>query len=137
RPRCPGPLPGVIPGATWRKRPQAAAVASALRFGSRGLASSERPGSARPTLRQPRRLQRGAAGLRPRQSTEAVQGKEHHLGRVLDRERADEIQHEDQFTWGSRNGPQTAQLPSRPGEAESLLWRAPSARTVGITPTLP
>src|SRR5437016_2123324 len=32
---CPGPLPGVMPGATWRSNPQAASVASAADTGRR------------------------------------------------------------------------------------------------------
>src|SRR6516164_5537210 len=46
-PEMAGPLPGVIPGATWRISPQAASVASWDRFGSCAVSSSERPVSGR------------------------------------------------------------------------------------------
>src|SRR2546421_3894736 len=39
-PRCPGPLPGVIPGATWRMRPHADSAASAADRKSTRLNSS-------------------------------------------------------------------------------------------------
>ena len=43
RPRCPGPLPGVIPGPTCRSRPQAERAARAWRFGIRAVSSSDLP----------------------------------------------------------------------------------------------